>query len=123
MSRSPEVHAFGHSSGGGAKSRVVGTDDWTATLEQNCYGAAPTVTPGQIFTLKITEGTGVNANVFQGACVVIDVSTDYDVDTGAPVKRTYELGGNGAATTDLTGGTGSAAFSAKNAVFEWEAIA
>jgi hypothetical protein len=124
MSRSPEVHAFGSTGAGpgagdGAKARVVGTDDWTATLEQNAHGKPPEILPGATGTFTITAGIAPNANLFSAAAVCLDVSTDYDVDTGAPMKRTYEIAGNGAVTTDQTGGTGAAAFSSKNAVFTW----
>lgn len=119
LSRSAEVHSKHGSGGGGAKEAVVGTTDWTATIEQELgRQVGPDIDEGDTGAFTILE-TSPSGETFVANAVCETSEYTYELDGGAPTGRRYVLRGNGAITTDMTGGAGDNAFSSKNATFDW----
>jgi len=118
ISHAPNIHRFGS---GGVSKRVAGTDDWTVMVTQKAQGGGPDVTAGTSSTsgkvLDITEVT--SGRSFQGPAICMDVTYNYDQDTGAPVEYVYTFAAQGAAPTQA-GGSADEAFSSKDAVVTWD---
>lgn len=117
VSRSAEIHSLHGSAGGGAKEAIVGTTDWTATLEQELgRQAGPDIDEGDSGTFTIVE-TSSNGCTFAAPAVCETSEYTYELDGGAPTGRRYVLRGNGAIETDMTGGVGDTSFSSKLSTF------
>lgn len=119
ISHTPMIHRFGS---GGVSKRVAGTDDWTITITQKAQGGGPDVTAGTSSSsgkVLDVDDTGSGFS-FQGPVICVDVTYNYDQDTGAPAEYVYTFAAQGAAPTQA-GGSAVAAFSSKNAVVTWDA--
>ncbi len=118
ITHGPNIHRFG---AGGVSKRVLGTDDWSITVTQKAQGGGPDVAAGTSSTagkvLDVTEVSGGRS--FQGPAICLDVTYNYDQDTGLPVEYVYTFAAQGAAPTQA-GGSAAAAFSSKGAVVTWD---
>lgn len=114
LNRTPNIHTYSPTAGG--TGRVMGTDDWTATLRQSAIGTDKFANVGVTGTFTITPGTGAT---FVAPAIIVSISRVYNRQTGDIVEFVYEIAANGAVTTDLTGGSGTTAYSGKNTTFDW----
>lgn len=79
----------------GNKVAITGSRDWTAQVVTAATGA-PTITRATAGgTFQISFNTG---QTLSGPAVCLRVTAQIDVDSGAYISHTYEIGGTGAAT-------------------------
>lgn len=123
MNETAEMHISHPSGAAGWKETISGTKHWNMTLDQKGRQSGPNPRRGDEGALQITELTegDTPGAVFKGDCKCESVANAYDVDTGAPVGRTYVFQGHGEPGTDYTGGAGDNQFSSQMFKFEWDA--
>ncbi len=107
---SPSIgsHPYSSSDTTGAKKRVMGITDWTATVRVMAQGAAPELTIGTEYPFVFTSAAG--KNIWTGSGFLVSIDTGASPDDGGPVELTYNIEANGALAPS---GAGSAPYSGK----------
>ncbi len=117
-------HPYSSSDTSGAKNRVMGVTDWTATVRVLAQGAAPVLSEGIKYSFHFIEhqdiGGGPNPGFHTGIGWIVSIDTGASPDDGGPVEYTYNIEGEGAMSA-FDAGANSAPFSAKEGDVEWEA--
>lgn len=113
-----ELHAFATSDTEGWKNRVAGTGDWTATVRALAQGAAPVLTEGTAYLIKLFEDKDQATSIWSGPAMLASTDVTVAIDSGAVIEYNYNFEGNGALVAP-TGGA-AAVLSAKNAKMQWD---
>jgi predicted secreted protein len=92
LKRSGNLQAWGSSSSGGWKKRLSGTKDWSGSFEMK---EEPSFEEGDTVTLALYRNA---TQAYTGEALIADISTECDIDNGAPNGWTISFEGNGPIT-------------------------